>query len=187
MNHGTKFCRLCLKPLLPTILTSSLPFYPYQKDERALPGFLLTRCSFFPLRYKAPLAFPQMFSLYFYSYTILSDSLSLSASNQTWRIPIAIEPDLHSDMSSTLNMIYTAVTWSLELDGGTTPCQIWHNDHTSLTRSSGPRYCKLRGDYVGIKVEEALYCAHSHHRILLNLVCHVITDRHNLIPPNYLG
>jgi hypothetical protein len=35
---------------------------------------------FFPLRYtsKAPLAFPQMFSLYFYSYTILSDSLSLS-------------------------------------------------------------------------------------------------------------
>jgi hypothetical protein len=32
---------------------------------------------FFPLRYKAPLAFPQMFSLFFYSYTILSDSLSL--------------------------------------------------------------------------------------------------------------
>jgi hypothetical protein len=35
---------------------------------------------FFPLRYKAPLAFPQMFSLYFYSYTILSDSLSLLTS-----------------------------------------------------------------------------------------------------------
>jgi hypothetical protein len=32
---------------------------------------------FFLLRYKAPLVFPQMFSLYFYSYTILSDSLSL--------------------------------------------------------------------------------------------------------------
>jgi hypothetical protein len=31
---------------------------------------------FLPLRYKAPLAFPQMFSLFFYSYTILSDSLS---------------------------------------------------------------------------------------------------------------
>jgi hypothetical protein len=31
----------------------------------------------FPLRYKAPLAFPQMFSLFFYSYTILSDSLFL--------------------------------------------------------------------------------------------------------------
>jgi hypothetical protein len=31
---------------------------------------------FSPLRYKAPLAFHQMFSLYFYSYTILSDSLS---------------------------------------------------------------------------------------------------------------
>jgi hypothetical protein len=35
---------------------------------------------FFPLRHKAPLSFPQMFSLYFYSYTILSDYLS-SASN----------------------------------------------------------------------------------------------------------
>jgi hypothetical protein len=35
---------------------------------------------FFPLRYKAPLAFPQIFSLYFYSYTVLSDSLSLSLS-----------------------------------------------------------------------------------------------------------
>jgi hypothetical protein len=34
---------------------------------------------FSPLRYKAPLAYPQMFSLYFYSYTILSDSLSLSS------------------------------------------------------------------------------------------------------------
>jgi hypothetical protein len=32
---------------------------------------------FFPFRYKAPLAFPQMFSLFLYSYTILSDSLSL--------------------------------------------------------------------------------------------------------------
>jgi hypothetical protein len=42
-----------------------------------LPGYFLTRCSFFPLRYKAPLAFPQTFSLYFYSYTILPDSLSL--------------------------------------------------------------------------------------------------------------
>jgi hypothetical protein len=46
MNHGTKFCRLCLKPLLPTILTPSFPYYPYQKDERALTGYLLTRCSF---------------------------------------------------------------------------------------------------------------------------------------------
>jgi hypothetical protein len=31
---------------------------------------------FFPLRYKAPLSFHQMFSLFFYSYTILSDSFS---------------------------------------------------------------------------------------------------------------
>jgi hypothetical protein len=39
---------------------------------------------FFPLRYKAPLAFPQMFSLYIYSYTILSDSLSLGFKVLTW-------------------------------------------------------------------------------------------------------
>jgi hypothetical protein len=44
-NSG--FCRLCFKLLPPTILTSSLSFYPYQKDERALPGYLLTRRSFF--------------------------------------------------------------------------------------------------------------------------------------------
>jgi hypothetical protein len=44
---------------------------------------------FYPLRYKAPLAFPQMFSLYFYSYTIFSDSLSLSASNvQVTELPL---------------------------------------------------------------------------------------------------
>jgi hypothetical protein len=35
---------------------------------------------FFPLRHKAPLTFPQMFSLYLYSYTILSGNLSLSLS-----------------------------------------------------------------------------------------------------------
>jgi hypothetical protein len=34
-----------IKPSLLTALTSSLSFYPYQKDERALPGNLLTiRC-----------------------------------------------------------------------------------------------------------------------------------------------
>jgi hypothetical protein len=71
-----KFCRLCLKFLPLIILASSFSFYPYQKDERALPGYLLTRRSFsLSPRYKAPLAFPQMFSLYVYSYTILPDSV----------------------------------------------------------------------------------------------------------------
>jgi hypothetical protein len=82
MNHGTKFCRLGLKLLLPTILTSSLPFYPYQKDELALPGYLLTRCSFLHLWYKARLAFPQRFSVFFYSYNVLCH-LSLSLSLQS--------------------------------------------------------------------------------------------------------
>jgi hypothetical protein len=39
-SMGFKLCRLSLKLSPPTILTSSLPFYPYQKDERALPGTL---------------------------------------------------------------------------------------------------------------------------------------------------
>jgi hypothetical protein len=91
MNHGTKFCRLCLKLSPPTTLTSSLPFY--HQDERALPGYPLTRCSFFPFRYKAPLAFPQMFYLYFYSYTTLPDSFSLSsASNGYWLACDGVEP-----------------------------------------------------------------------------------------------
>jgi hypothetical protein len=41
-----KFRRVCHKRLLLTTLTSSLSFYPYQKDERALPGYLLIRCPF---------------------------------------------------------------------------------------------------------------------------------------------
>jgi hypothetical protein len=62
MNHGTKFCR-------PNVFTpigrAGIAWVPSNK------------MLFFPLRYKAPLAFPQMFSRSFYSYTILSDSLSL--------------------------------------------------------------------------------------------------------------
>jgi hypothetical protein len=83
MNYGTKFCRLCLKLLLPTILTCSLPFYPYQKDERALPGYLLTRCSFFSLRHKAPLAFPRCF---LFSSTLILSFLTLSLSLRLQRV-----------------------------------------------------------------------------------------------------
>jgi hypothetical protein len=69
MNHGTKLFRLCLKLLLPTILTSSLPFYPYPKDERALPGYLLTRYYFSPSNIKRlSLPPPDVFSLRLLSY-----------------------------------------------------------------------------------------------------------------------
>jgi hypothetical protein len=64
-----------LKLLLPTILTSSLPFYPYHKDERALPGYLLTRCSFSPSDIKR-LSLPSR-CLLFTSTLTLSLSLSL--------------------------------------------------------------------------------------------------------------
>jgi hypothetical protein len=80
MNHGTKFCRLCFKLLLPTILTSSLPFYLYQKDERALPGYLLTRCSFSPSDIKLLSLSPRCFlftSTLMLSFLTLSLSLSL--------------------------------------------------------------------------------------------------------------
>jgi hypothetical protein len=80
MIHGTKFCSLCLKLSSSTILKSSLSFYRYQNDERALPGYLPTRCSFLPSRYKASLAFPQILSLYFYTSTFfLTLTLSLSS------------------------------------------------------------------------------------------------------------
>jgi hypothetical protein len=46
-----------------TIITSSLPFYPYQKDERALPGYLLTRWSFSPQIKSASRFPPDVFSL----------------------------------------------------------------------------------------------------------------------------
>jgi hypothetical protein len=77
MNHGTKFCRLCLKLLLPTILTSSLLFYPYQKDERALPEYLLTRCSFSPSDIKRLSFSPRCF---LFSSTLILSFLTLSLS-----------------------------------------------------------------------------------------------------------
>jgi hypothetical protein len=77
MNYGTKFCRLCLKLLLPTILTYSLPFYPYQKDERALPGYLLTRCSFSPSDIEHLLLSPRCF---IFSSTLILSFLILSLS-----------------------------------------------------------------------------------------------------------
>jgi hypothetical protein len=78
MNHGTKFCRLCLKLLLPTILTSWLPFYPYQKDERALPGYLLTRCSFSPSDIKRLSLSPRCF---LFTSTLILSFLTLSLSS----------------------------------------------------------------------------------------------------------
>jgi hypothetical protein len=75
MNYGTKFCRL--KLLLPTILTSSLPFYPYQKDERALPGYLLTRFSFSPSDIKRLSLSPRCF---LFSSTLILSFLTLSLS-----------------------------------------------------------------------------------------------------------
>jgi hypothetical protein len=57
-------------------ITSSLLCFPYQKDERALPGNLLTiRCSP-PPRNKMSLTSPPTFSLCFYSFAILPHSLA---------------------------------------------------------------------------------------------------------------
>jgi hypothetical protein len=60
-------------------LTSSLLFYPYQKDERALPGnFLTTWCSFSPPGVAVCLSCGASFSLCWGSCASLPNSLSLS-------------------------------------------------------------------------------------------------------------
>jgi hypothetical protein len=58
----------------PNVFTPILSLPEGRADIAWVPS---NKILFFPLRYKAPLAFPQMFSLYFYSYTILPDTLSL--------------------------------------------------------------------------------------------------------------
>jgi hypothetical protein len=52
------------------------PILPLSEGLAGIAWVPYNKMLFSPLRYKAPLAFPQMFSLFFYSYTILSDSLS---------------------------------------------------------------------------------------------------------------
>jgi hypothetical protein len=53
------------------------PILPLSEGRAGIAWVPSNEMLFFPLRYNAPLAFPQMFPLFFYSYTILSDSLSL--------------------------------------------------------------------------------------------------------------
>jgi hypothetical protein len=48
LMRKSKFLILCLKVLSLIILTSSLLFYAYQKDEWAVPGYLLTKMFFLP-------------------------------------------------------------------------------------------------------------------------------------------
>jgi hypothetical protein len=79
---------------------------------------------FFSLRHKAPLAFPQMFSLFFYSYTILSDSLSLSLSLSLFRfislilplVDLLVGPSV-SDLSSYIVTLSTKLLHCLSLIG----------------------------------------------------------------------
>jgi hypothetical protein len=76
MNHGTNLPSLsqALTTHHPNVFTLILPLSEGRAGIAWVPS---NKMLFFPLRHKAPLAFPQIFSLYFYSYTILSDSLSL--------------------------------------------------------------------------------------------------------------
>jgi hypothetical protein len=91
---------------------------------------------FFPLRYKAPLAFSQMFSLYFYSYTILSDSRSLSLATKGWVLQLTPEK------SQTVNSHY-AVTWEVSqywTDNEFVLCGSWNNKrrrHESRNETGG--------------------------------------------------
>jgi hypothetical protein len=66
----SKFRHLRHKLLLLTNPKSSVSSYLYQKDTRALPGYLRTRCSFssVPLDIKCFSLLPKMFSLLFLFY-----------------------------------------------------------------------------------------------------------------------
>jgi hypothetical protein len=59
------------------------PILPLSEGWAGIAWVPSNKMLFFPLRQKAPLAFPQMISLFFYYYTILSDSLSLSLSSSS--------------------------------------------------------------------------------------------------------
>jgi hypothetical protein len=66
----------------PNVFTTILPLLEGRAGIAWIPS---NKMLFFSLRYKAPLAFPQMFSLFLYSYTILSDYLSLSSALKSKR------------------------------------------------------------------------------------------------------
>jgi hypothetical protein len=79
MNHGTQFLPSLYQAFAthhPNVFT---PILSLSEGRASIAWVSSNKMLFFPLRYKAPPAFPQMFSLYFYSYTILSDSLSSSS------------------------------------------------------------------------------------------------------------
>jgi hypothetical protein len=79
MNNGTKFCRLS------QAFTTHYPnvFTPILALSEGRAGIAWASSNklliFFPSDIKRLSLSPQMFSLFFYSYTILSDSLSLSS------------------------------------------------------------------------------------------------------------
>jgi hypothetical protein len=74
----TTFCRLCLKLLPPTTLTYWLSFYPYQKDERAMNGYLIKRWCFSPSDINSLYNSTKIFSLLLVFYYPFLLSLSLS-------------------------------------------------------------------------------------------------------------
>jgi hypothetical protein len=83
MNHGTHFCRLsqAFTTHHPNVFTPILPLSEGQAGIAWVPS---NKMFFFPLRYKAPLAYPQMFSLFFFGFRGLSNELSFYVSNGCW-------------------------------------------------------------------------------------------------------
>jgi hypothetical protein len=62
--HEKQNSAVCLNLSLLTTLRSSLSFYPCQKDERAVPGKVITtRCSFLPPEINRLSLLPQIFGL----------------------------------------------------------------------------------------------------------------------------
>jgi hypothetical protein len=69
----SKFCRLCYQALTSYNLNVFTLIYPYQKDERALPGNLLAiRCSFSPQKSSVSHFSPIIFSALLLSFLTFS-------------------------------------------------------------------------------------------------------------------
>lgn len=76
--NKTKLFSLCFKPLLFTIITSSLHCYSYKKDERATPGNIVTKWCPLPRRKIESLTYPITLPFVALLLFLASHSLSLS-------------------------------------------------------------------------------------------------------------
>jgi hypothetical protein len=127
---------------------------------------------FFALRYKAPLAFPQTFSLYLYSYTILSDFgfkgwSSYDTPETTFNTTWGHEPlETQSNLWVTSHARFIYITWhSKKIHAtGAIPCRV----QFGRQRSSGPSPCDTM-------------------RLQDTVTCHIPSNRWSILPLRHVA